>query len=309
MSDTKFFHKPVLLDEAIEALNIKSDGVYVDATVGGGGHSLEIAKRLKGGMLYSFDRDIDAISAARDRLKDYKVEVINENYSNIKDELKKRGVNNVDGIIFDLGVSSHQLDSEKRGFSYLKEAKIDMRMGINEKSGYEIVNEYKKEDLIKIFYEYGEERYSKQIANAIIKEREKEKIETTTRLNEIIKSAIPKKARRDKNPSRRVYQAIRMEVNDELYHLGEGLKDAISLVKSKGRIVVITFHSVEDRVVKNMFSEWCRGCECPKDFPICVCNKKAVAKWVGKKAIKPKEEEINENRRSRSAILRVVEKI
>lgn len=303
-------HVSVLLNEAIENLNIKEDGIYVDCTLGYAGHSSQILKRIKKGKLFAFDQDGEAIEYSKkilDQIND-NYEIINSNFVNIKEELQKRNVTKVDGILFDLGVSSVQLDDAQRGFSFHKDAKLDMRMDKNnDLSAYDVVNNYSLEDLIRIFYEYGEEKYSKSIANAIVKYRENKTIETTLELSEIIKSSVPEKYRRSSHPARKVFQAIRIEVNKELEVLEKALTDSLELLNKDGRLCVITFHSLEDRICKNIFKEYSEIDKFYKGLPEIPEEYKPKLKIIGK--IKPSKKEIENNNRSRSAILRVAEKL
>ena len=303
-------HISVLLNESIENLNIKEDGIYVDATLGYAGHSSQILKRIARGCLFAFDQDGEAIEYSTkilDQIND-NYEIINTNFVNIKDELNKRNVKGVDGILFDLGVSSPQLDEAERGFSFHNDAKLDMRMNQKQElSAYEVVNNYPKDKLIKIFYEYGEEKFSKSIAEAICKYRENKPIETTLELTEIIKSSVPEKYRRLHHPARKVFQAIRIEVNDELNVLKKALNDSLELLNPGGRLCVITFHSLEDRIVKNTFKEVTKENELYKGMPNIPDEYKAKYKLIGK--FKPTKEELENNNRSRSAILRVIERI
>lgn len=303
-------HISVLLNESIENLNIKEDGIYVDATLGYAGHSSQILNRIARGCLFAFDQDGEAIEYSTkilDQIND-NYEIINSNFVNIKDELNKRNVKGVDGILFDLGVSSPQLDEAERGFSFHNDAKLDMRMNQKQElSAYEVVNNYPKDKLIKIFYEYGEEKFSKSIAEAICKYRENKPIETTLELTEIIKSSVPEKYRRLHHPARKVFQAIRIEVNDELNVLQKALNDSLELLNPGGRLCVITFHSLEDRIVKNTFKEVTKENELYKGMPNIPDEYKAKYKLIGK--FKPTKEELENNNRSRSAILRVIERI
>lgn len=303
-------HVSVLLNESIENLNIKEDGIYVDCTLGYAGHSKEILKRIKKGKLFAFDQDGEAIDYSKkilDQLNN-NYEIINSNFVNIKKELNKRGITKVDGILFDLGVSSVQLDEASRGFSYHKDAKLDMRMNQNQEiSAYDIVNNYTKEELIKIFYEYGEEKYSKSIAEGIINAREDKSINTTLELSEIIKNNVPEKYRRTSHPARKVFQAIRIEVNKELDVFSTALNDSIELLKPSGRICVITFHSLEDRICKQAFKKLSEVDIRVKGLPVIPEGYKPKIKVIDK--IKPSKNEIESNNRSRSAILRVAEKL
>lgn len=314
MSDTNFSHKSVLLNECIDALNIRAGLTYVDCTAGGGGHSLEIAKRLQGGArLICFDRDKDAIKAATERLKDYldKVTFVNENFSSLGRVLDEMEVNNLGGVLADLGCSSYQFDTPERGFSYMHDAPLDMRMDTDSPlSAYDVVNEYSREKLQRIIYEYGEERFASKIASAIFNSRQIQPIKTTGELSEIIKNAIPKANRiNGPHPAKRTFQAIRIEVNGELDAIAPLIKDATMRMVPGGRLAIISFHSLEDRIVKETYKELSVGCTCPRDFPICVCGKKPYLKEISKKPILPSDEELNENPRSRSAKLRISEKI
>ncbi|MGN0654800.1 MAG: 16S rRNA (cytosine(1402)-N(4))-methyltransferase RsmH [Oscillospiraceae bacterium] len=305
----EFSHKPVMLNECIEGLNINPCGIYLDGTAGGAGHSREIAKRLTTGRLIALDRDPDAVAVATERLKNFNATVVNCNYSELDRALSDLGIDKVDGILMDLGVSSFQLDNAERGFSYHYDAPLDMRMSKSGISAKDIVNEYSYAELSKIIFEYGEEKFARSIANNIIKAREQKPIETTLELAEIIKNSVPQKARREKNPCKKTFQAIRMEVNGELSHLSEGLDKAFDALKIGGRLCVITFHSLEDRLVKQRFASFCTGCTCPPEFPVCVCHKLPQGKLINKKPIEASEEELNENNRSRSAKLRIIERI
>ncbi len=302
----EFVHKSVLLNETIAALDIKSDGIYVDGTAGGAGHSSEIAKRLKGGFLYALDRDPDAVKTATERLKDYPAKVIESNFCDMASVLANEGVESVDGVLLDLGVSSYQLDSAERGFSYRADAPLDMRMSKSGLSAADIVNTYSVQQLTDIFRNYGEEKFAYKIANRIVSEREKEPILNTLRLADIIASSVPAAARRDGHPARKCFQAIRIAVNGELEILGGALDSAFSLLKKDGVLAVITFHSLEDRIVKQKFKEYCTGCICPPDLPVCVCGRTPEGRLAFKKPIEASGEELNENPRSRSAKLRVI---
>ncbi|MGN1412575.1 MAG: 16S rRNA (cytosine(1402)-N(4))-methyltransferase RsmH [Oscillospiraceae bacterium] len=306
----EFNHVPVLLHETLEGLNINPNGIYVDCTVGGAGHSLEIVKRLsQNGRLIGLDRDPDAISVATERLDGFNVTIVQRNYSEVAEVLQSLGIQSVDGILMDLGVSSHQLDTAERGFSYHYDAPLDMRMSQSGISAFDVVNQYSYEQLSKILFEFGEEKFSHKIASNIVNQRQVKSIETTLQLADIVKNSIPAKFRRDKNPCKKTFQAIRMEVNGELEHLSLGLDSAFESLKSNGRLAVITFHSLEDRLVKQRFSSWCKGCTCPPDFPQCVCGKKPRAKLVNRKPIEATNSELELNNRSRSAKLRVIEKL
>ena len=307
----EFKHKPVLLKECIEGLNIKPDGIYVDGTLGGAGHSKEIIEKLSNqGLLIGIDRDQEAIDAAKKNLEDYKnVKYIHGNHDDIKEILKDLGIDEVDGILLDLGVSSYQLDERNRGFSYLGENELDMRMDKTQKLTAKIViNTYKEEDLADIIYNYGEEKYSRSIARNICKFRKQKEIETTKELVEIIEKSIPKSKQNDGHPAKRTFQAIRIEVNDEIKPLENTISNCIDVLKPKGRLCVITFHSLEDRAVKNAFNKAKGICTCPKDLPYCVCGAIEKGKIINKKPIIASIEEQNENSRSKSAKLRIFEK-
>lgn len=309
----EFKHVSVLLEECIEALNIKKQGYYVDCTMGGAGHSSHIVSKLNNdGRLIGIDQDTDALKAARQKLKDYNnVIYVHNNFHNIYDILEELDIEKVDGILMDLGVSSYQLDAGERGFSYMQDAPLDMRMNRDrEFSAYDVINSYSEEDLYRIIKDYGEERFSKRIASFIVKRRNEKPIETTLELVDIIKAAIPAKARRDgPHPAKRTFQAIRIEVNGELEILDKAIDDSVKKLNSNGRLAIITFHSLEDRIVKNKFRDLENPCKCPKEFPICACGKKPTVKVLSRKAIAPSDEEIEVNPRSRSAKLRVLEKI
>ncbi len=309
----EFNHVSVLLNETIEGLNIKPDGIYADGTLGGAGHSYQIASKLNGlGRLIGFDQDEDAITASTERLKEFKnVTIVRSNYRNMKEELNNRGINKVDGILLDLGVSSYQLDTVSRGFSYKEEAPLDMRMdNRNEVTARDIVNNYSQGDLFRIIRDYGEDKFAANIAKHIVMNREIKPIETTTELAEIVKTAIPMKFRKQGgHPAKQTFQAIRIELNSELSVLKESLMDMIDLLNPNGRICIITFHSLEDRIVKNIFKEAEDPCTCPKNFPTCVCGKKSKGKVITRKPILPSEEELKLNLRSKSAKLRIFEKI
>ncbi len=310
----EFNHISVLLEESVKELLVKPDGTYVDGTLGGGGHSSMICSALsEKGKLVGIDRDTVALSAATDRLKDYKCqrELVHDNFFNIKEVLKSLGIDKVDGGILDLGVSSPQLDIAERGFSYNMCAPLDMRMDRSARlDAYTVVNTYEEKALADIIFKYGEEKFAKKIAKEICKRREEKPIETTTELSEIIKSAFPPAARySDKHPAKRTFQAIRIEVNRELDGLEEAIYDFADVLKTGGRLAIITFHSLEDRIVKNAFSRLASGCECPKDFPVCVCGKVPKVKIINKKPIVATETELDKNFRAHSAKLRVVEKL
>ena len=307
----EFKHKSVLLNECIEGLNIKPDGIYVDGTLGGGGHSYEIAKRLNSnGRLFGIDQDEDAIKAAGERLKEFdNVTLIRSNYENMKNVLNGLGVEKVDGILLDLGVSSYQLDTVERGFSYKFDTELDMRMDTRQTlTAKDIVNGYSEKELFRIIRDYGEDKFAQNIAKHIVKAREEKEIVTTYELNDIIKAAIPAKMRQNGHPSKKTFQAIRIECNRELDVLKNSLDDMINLLSDKGRIAIITFHSLEDRIVKSAYREKENPCTCPPSFPVCVCGKKPLGEVITRKPILPCEEEMEENSRSKSAKLRIFEK-
>lgn len=307
----EFSHVPVLLLEAIEGLNVKESGVYIDGTAGGGGHSEAILKKLKSGKLISIDQDPDAIAFLREKLVKYKNStVVQENFLNMDKVVRGLSIKEIDGVLLDLGVSSHQFDTKERGFSYRYNAPLDMRMSQKGVSAYDLVNELSWQELAGIIKNYGEEKFAKGIALAIERQRQSAPIETTEQLVEVIKSAIPARFKREKgHPAKRTFQALRIAVNREIDVLQQGLDSAFSILKPGGRLAVITFHSLEDRIVKKKMVSWCQGCTCPPEFPICVCNKKPRAKLVNKKVIEPLPQEVKENPRSKSAKLRVCEKI
>lgn len=301
----EFVHKSVLFDEAIKALDLNENKIIVDGTAGGGGHSGEIAKRAK--RVISIDQDPDAIAVLNERLGDKEnVTIVHDNYSNIKNIISNLNIEKIDGLLLDLGVSSFQLDTAERGFSFHKDAPLDMRMSKSGLSAYDVVNNYDERQLADIIYRYGEEKFSRRIAANIVKARAKKPIETTFELVDIIKSSMPQKAMRDAHPARRTFQAIRIEVNAELDVLKSTLEDAFDILAPGGRIAIITFHSLEDRIVKEQFAKWCQGCTCPKEFPVCVCGKKPKGKAF--KSISPSKEELEENSRARSSRLRIFEK-
>lgn len=308
-----FKHYSVLLEEAVEGLNIKEDGIYVDCTLGGAGHSLEILKKLTTGKLYAFDQDNVALENAKIKLSEYadKVVFIKSNFENLKEKLAEQNVYEVDGVLYDLGVSSPQLDTPERGFSYNYDTRLDMRMDTDASiSAYEVVNEYSYHDLVRIFYRYGEEKFSKQIARNIEKKRELAPIETTFQLVDIIKESIPAAKRRTGgHPAKRVFQAIRIAVNNELSVFENSLEQAIDIVKVGGRISVITFHSLEDRIVKNKFKDLATACKCPKDIPICMCGGVKKFEVITRKPIIPVEDELKNNNRAHSSKLRILERI
>ena len=308
----KFEHKPVMLNECIQGLQIKKNGIYVDGTLGGAGHSKEIAKKLENtGLLIGIDRDEEALKAAKENLKLYKnVKYIHGNHDDIIEILKSEDIEGVDGILLDLGVSSYQLDERNRGFSYLGENTLDMRMDKTQQlTAKKIVNEYSEEELSNIIYEYGEERYAKKIAYNICKKRKEKTIETTKELVEIIENSIPKSKQNDGHPAKRTFQAIRIEVNNEIKPLYNTARKCIELLKNEGRLCIITFHSLEDRAVKQAMNRAKGMCTCPKDIPYCVCGAKELGKVITRKPIVASEEEQKENSRSKSAKLRIFEKI
>lgn len=305
----EFAHIPVLLEQCLDGLDIKPDGIYFDGTCGGAGHSREIAKRLTTGRLIGIDRDPDAVAVASERLSGLPAQVVRGNYSEIKQIADGLGISGADGILLDLGVSSYQLDNAERGFSYHNDAPLDMRMSKEGTSARDIVNEYSKEQLTKILYEYGEEKFAPRIAETIIKRRSEKPVETTAELADIVRDSIPAKFRRDKNPCKKTFQAIRIAVNCEFDHLDRALDEGFELLKPGGRFCIITFHSLEDRIVKQRFAGWCKGCTCPPDFPVCVCGNKPKGKLVCRKPLEASEEELEANPRSRSAKLRIIEKL
>ncbi|MEG6611918.1 16S rRNA (cytosine(1402)-N(4))-methyltransferase RsmH [Pseudoclostridium thermosuccinogenes] len=312
----EFNHKPVLLEECIENLNIKQDGIYIDGTLGGAGHSSEIYKRLgKDGVLIGIDQDSYAIEASRERLSSIggqaRIILENTNFKNIKEVCRKHNIEYVDGILFDLGVSSYQLDEGERGFSYQKDAPLDMRMDRRQAlDAGTVVNEYDEDAIKRIIRDYGEERWAARIASFIVKARKEKRIETTGELVDIIKAAIPSSARREgPHPAKRTFQAIRIEVNNELGILRQAIDDAISLLRPEGRLCIITFHSLEDRIVKEEFQRKVKPCTCPPSFPVCVCGKVPEAELVFRKPILPSTGELEDNPRARSAKLRVIKKI
>ncbi len=307
-----FKHYSVLLTETIENLNIRPDGIYVDGTLGGGGHALEVVKQLSGqGRFYGIDQDDAAITAAEERLSAYqdKITLIRSNYCHMQTVLNERGVEKVDGIVLDLGVSSYQLDTEERGFSYRFDTELDMRMDRRQSlTAKDIVNGYPEMELFRIIRDYGEDQFAKNIAKHIVKAREEKTIETTGELNEIIKAAIPAKMRQNGHPSKKTFQAIRIECNRELEVLRDSLDSMMEMLNPGGRLCIITFHSLEDRIVKSAFKKQENPCTCPPEFPVCVCGKKPLGKAITKKPILPSAKELDENSRSKSAKLRVFEK-
>ncbi len=309
----EFKHIPVLLNEVIDGLNIKENGIYIDCTIGGGGHSAEILKKLSSlGHLYGFDRDEDAIEVCKERFNDKSnITLIHANYKEAPKILRERGIEKIDGFLIDLGVSSYQIDTAERGFSFLHDGRIDMRMDKEQSlDGYYVVNNYSKESLLNILYKYGEESNAKKIVENIIKYRQKKPIETTGELKEIIEESFPQKVIFGKGGvSKKTFQAIRIEVNDELNGLSEVIKKLIDMLSSGGRGTILTFHSLEDRIVKNVFKEEATGCICPPKTPICICGHKQTIKLINKKPIVASDKEIKENSRSTSAKLRIIEKL
>ena len=310
---SEFHHVSVLLEECMEGLNIRPDGIYVDGTLGGAGHSSRIAARLTTGMLIGIDRDPVALTAAGERLAPFgdRVRLVHSNFCEMDTALQNLGIDGVDGILLDLGVSSPQLDDGQRGFSYMADAPLDMRMnGEDTLDARQIVNQWSYEELKRILYDYGEERFAPRIAAAICKRREEKEIETTLELVDIIRGAMPASALREKqHPAKRSFQAIRIAVNDELGSVERVMKKAVPLLKPGGRLAVITFHSLEDRIVKNAMAEAAKGCTCPREFPVCVCGKKPQVKLITRKPIVSGPEELERNPRARSAKLRICEKL
>lgn len=309
----EFKHVTVLLNEAVDILDIKPEGIYVDGTLGGAGHSLEIVKKLTSGKLICFDQDINAISAAKEKLKDFmdKTILVHSNFENLREELNKLGIESIDGFLVDLGVSSHQLDVPERGFSYMQDAPLDMRMDNNaELSAYDVVNTYSEAELKRVIKDYGEENWSARIAKLIVERRATMPIRTTFELVDAIKAAIPKKMRDEKqHPAKRTFQAIRIEVNRELDVIEKTLLAAVEMMNEGGVLAVITFHSLEDRIVKNVFKKLQYSCTCPPEFPVCICNSKQVVEIITRKPILPSENEVEMNPRSRSAKLRAARKL
>lgn len=301
----EFVHKSVLFNEAVKALNLDENKIIVDGTAGGGGHSGEIAKIAK--KVISIDQDPDAIKVLNERLGNREnVTIVHDNYSNIKNIISNLNIDKIDGLLLDLGVSSFQLDTAERGFSFHKDAPLDMRMSKSGISAYDVVNTYDEKQLADIIYRYGEEKFSRRIASNIVKARQDKPIETTFELVDIIKASMPQKAMRDSHPARKTFQAIRIEVNAELDVLKSTLEDTFDILAPGGRIAIITFHSLEDRIVKEQFAKWCQGCTCPKEFPVCVCGNKPKGKVF--KSISPSKEELEANPRARSSRLRIFEK-
>mgnify|MGYP001243031280 CR=1 FL=1 len=306
---SEFKHIPVLFNETIDALNVRPDGIYVDCTAGGGGHCAAVAERLTTGRIIAIDQDPEAVANLQERFKNNgRVTIVHDNFVNISSILENLGIDGVDGIMADLGVSSHQLDTDERGFSFHKDAPLDMRMSMEGMSAADLVNTASQSELQKIIYTYGEEKFAPSIARNIVKAREKKPIETTFELVDIIKASMPMKAKRDGHPARKTFQALRIEVNGELEKLERALDDMFEALNPSGRIAIITFHSLEDRIVKKKFNKFCEGCICPPDFPVCVCGRKPRGKLPFKSKA-PTENEVGENFRAHSARLRAIEKI
>jgi len=306
---SEFKHIPVLFNETIDALNVRPDGIYVDCTAGGGGHCAAVAERLTTGRIIAIDQDPEAVANLQERFKNNgRVTIVHDNFVNISSILENLGIDGVDGIMADLGVSSHQLDTDERGFSFHKDAPLDMRMSMEGMSAADLVNTASQSELQKIIYTYGEEKFAPSIARNIVKAREKKPIETTFELVDIIKASMPMKAKRDGHPARKTFQALRIEVNGELEKLEHALDDMFEALNPSGRIAIITFHSLEDRIVKKKFNKFCEGCICPPEFPVCVCGRKPRGKLPFKSKA-PTENEVGENFRAHSARLRAIEKI
>lgn len=306
---SEFKHIPVLFNETIDALNVRPDGIYVDCTAGGGGHCAAVAERLTTGRIIAIDQDPEAVANLQERFKNNgRVTIVHDNFVNISSILENLGIDGVDGIMADLGVSSHQLDTDERGFSFHKDAPLDMRMSMEGMSAADLVNTASQSELQKIIYTYGEEKFAPSIARNIVKAREKKLIETTFELVDIIKASMPMKAKRDGHPARKTFQALRIEVNGELEKLERALDDMFEALNPSGRIAIITFHSLEDRIVKKKFNKFCEGCICPPEFPVCVCGRKPRGKLPFKSKA-PTENEVGENFRAHSARLRAIEKI
>ncbi len=306
---SEFKHIPVLFNETIDALNVRPDGIYVDCTAGGGGHCAAVAERLTMGRIIAIDQDPEAVANLQERFKNNgRVTIVHDNFVNISSILENLGIDGVDGIMADLGVSSHQLDTDERGFSFHKDAPLDMRMSMEGMSAADLVNTASQSELQKIIYTYGEEKFAPSIARNIVKAREKKPIETTFELVDIIKASMPMKAKRDGHPARKTFQALRIEVNGELEKLERALDDMFEALNPSGRIAIITFHSLEDRIVKKKFNKFCEGCICPPEFPVCVCGRKPRGKLPFKSKT-PTENEVGENFRAHSARLRAIEKI
>lgn len=306
---SEFKHIPVLFNETIDALNVRPDGIYVDCTAGGGGHCAAVAERLTTGRIIAIDQDPEAVANLQERFKNNgRVTIVHDNFVNISSILENLGIDGVDGIMADLGVSSHQLDTDERGFSFHKDAPLDMRMSMEGMNAADLVNTASQSELQKIIYTYGEEKFAPSIARNIVKAREKKPIETTFELVDIIKASMPMKAKRDGHPARKTFQALRIEVNGELEKLERALDDMFEALNPSGRIAIITFHSLEDRIVKKKFNKFCEGCICPPEFPVCVCGRKPRGKLPFKSKA-PTENEVGENFRAHSARLRAIEKI
>ncbi|MCD4714068.1 MAG: 16S rRNA (cytosine(1402)-N(4))-methyltransferase RsmH [Clostridiales bacterium] len=308
----EFSHVSILLKECLEGLDIKPDGIYVDGTLGGGGHTFKLIQFLSGGKVIGIDQDQDALEAATKRLAIFgeKFIPVHSNFSNIIEVLKELDINKIDGFLLDLGVSSYQLDEAERGFSYMNDGQLDMRMNQEDEfSAYDVVNTYSEDELTRIIREYGEENWANRIAKFIVEARSEKPLETTYELVDVIKNAIPASARKDgPHPAKRTFQAIRIEVNNELKIIEKTIEDAVSVMNKGGRVAIITFHSLEDRIVKNTFKRLAQGCICPPEFPVCICNNKPKVKIISRKPILPSEREISENPRARSAKLRIAEK-
>lgn len=302
------YHRPVLLEQTLETLQVRPDGVYLDGTAGGGGHSYAIASRLQGGQLIALDQDPDAIRAAGERLAGLPATVVQSNFTRMDEVLQRLEIPAVDGILLDIGVSSHQLDAPERGFSYHYDAPLDMRMSQSGVTAAELVATLSEQQLADIFRRYGEEKFARPIARSIVRQRDKQPIETTLQLAELVSQSVPAAARRDGHPARRVFQALRIAVNGELDCLSAALDTAFDCLKPGGRLAIITFHSLEDAMVKERFAQWRQGCICPREFPVCVCGRTPAARAVLKKPATATPEELADNPRSRSAKLRCVEK-
>lgn len=306
----EFSHVSVLLHECIELLNIRPDGIYVDATLGGGGHSAAILEQLETGALYGFDKDPEAIAAAQERLAGYKsFHAVHADFRNLKAELAARDVTQIDGALFDLGVSSHQLDRRERGFSFHDDAPLDMRMSGSGATAADLVATLSEQALADILFRYGEERYARRIAQVIVATRGEHPIKTTAQLTDVIRRAVPAKYSREEHPARRSFQALRIAVNDELGAAEQGVSDAFDMLRTGGRLAVISFHSLEDRLIKTTFTGWATGCTCPPDFPVCVCGKTPRGRIIARKPVTASAQELADNPRSRSAKLRVIEKL
>ncbi len=309
LQPTGEYHLPVLPEETLQALNVRPDGIYLDGTAGGGGHSFLIASQLKNGRLISLDQDPDAIAAASKRLAGLPATVVRRNFRYMDEVLREQQIDRVDGILLDIGVSSHQLDEPERGFSYHTDAPLDMRMSQEGTTAADLIRELSEQELADIFFRFGEEKFSRPIARAIVAARSGQPIETTVQLAELIKGAVPAAVRRDGHPARKVFQALRIAVNAELDCLSEALDIAFDNLREGGRLAVITFHSLEDRIVKQRFAAFCKGCECPPEFPVCVCGRTPAGQLITKKPVEASAEELAKNPRSRSAKLRCIEKL